>query len=101
MRPFACASAQDPQTLRSLITQMKPSQAAGHPHWVHTKYTRVVEQGCQELHDPTEFAGTGVGLATAKRIVLGHKGEVWAKGVVNGGAEIFFRLPDSPKSIDR
>jgi signal transduction histidine kinase len=54
----------------------------------------------KRLHDPTEFPGTGVGLASVKRIVLRHKGEVWASGVVNGGAEIYFRLPDSNESLD-
>ena len=47
----------------------------------------------KRLHSKSTYEGSGIGLATCKKIVNDHQGEIYIQSVLEGGSEFIFTLP--------
>ncbi len=73
------------------IIYVKDNGVGFNPYLAGNLFTAFVR-----LHAQDEFPGTGVGLATSRRIIDRHGGKIWAEAAVGKGATFFFTLPGTP-----
>ena len=61
-------------------------------------YARKLFQPFQRLHSSSDYPGTGVGLATVKRIIQRHGGTIRAESTINQGTAIRFTLQSGQRT---
>lgn len=60
---------------------------------IDKQYQEKIFAPFKKLHSEREYSGSGIGLATCKRIIEMHKGKIWVESEKDKGTKFIFTLP--------
>lgn len=60
---------------------------------IRAEHRKLVFQIFQKLHKPSEYPGTGLGLAVCEKIVKKHGGNIWVDSSIENGSTFLFTIP--------
>jgi two-component system, sensor histidine kinase and response regulator len=63
---------------------------------IETDYLKRIFEVFQRVHSAQDYPGSGIGLATCKKIVEHHKGNIWVESQPNLGTTFYFTLTTEP-----
>jgi light-regulated signal transduction histidine kinase (bacteriophytochrome) len=69
---------------------------------INSEHLQSIFEIFRRIHTTQDYPGTGIGLATCKKIVELHGGQIWVESQPNVGTTFYFTLPDSryyPNSV--
>lgn len=60
---------------------------------IPAEHLQNIFKSFQRLHSAEKYPGNGIGLATCKKIVESHGGDIWVNSEVDAGTSFYFQLP--------
>lgn len=66
---------------------------------IDSKFAEKIFQPFQRLHSIEEYVGSGIGLATCRKIVEQHEGKIWVESVPGEGATFHINLKVYPERL--
>lgn len=60
---------------------------------IESQYFKRIFEPFKRLHNSNEYLGSGIGLATVKKIIELYGGKIWVESELNSGSTFFFTIP--------